>query len=114
MITPADLRRRAAKIDDRNTAAYLEDAALQLESFRRRPGRPVDVPALRRQLSALKADRSHLQACNERLREERREQRDELARCIRRLMAAGSASPAVLQDLKAIHRDMRVPMEDEK
>lgn len=98
------LRDKARKLDDPNTAQWLEQAANALAAHKRPAGRPANPYA--RQLSATQADRSHLQASVERLRAERDAHSAELARCVRRLRASGKAPTAVMEDLEALAATM--------
>lgn len=105
-LTPSALRDQAAKSHlDNNTAGYLRAAANTLESTQRdlkRARRAADLrttPESKRTISALQADRRHLQDALERLRRERDAHTAELARCVRRLRASGRAPAAVLEDL---------------
>ena len=106
-MTPAALRDRAnhaAGLDD-TARAYLRAAAASLEAAHRdlkRARRAADLrttPEAKRTISALQADRKHLQAALDRLRDERETHTRELARCVRRLAASGRAPAAVLEDL---------------
>lgn len=117
-MTPNALRDRAnhaAGLDD-TSRGYLRSAAAALEAAQRdlkRARRAADLrttPEAKRTISALQADRRHLQDALDRLRVERETHTRELARCVRRLAASGRAPAAVLEDLMDLSMTMDAAM----